>query len=241
MIEIRSLTAGYGKTPVLRDFSLTLEEGKIYALIGPSGCGKSTLLKVLCGIRPCAGGEILLAGQPWKNSDITVGYVPQNYGLLDWKTVEQNIFLPLVLARRGSSARPKDAMEVVEALGLGDLLRRYPAQISGGQKQRVALARAFICHPQILLMDEPFSALDAFTSVASQQLFLSIWKRFRVTTLFITHNTHEAAAVGQHILLMDQSHAISGRLENTAFGSADEAASLHMALAISKQFSGMVF
>ena len=251
MIEIRNLTAGYGKTPVLRDLSLSLDEGKIYALIGPSGCGKSTLLKVLCGIRPYEGGEILIGGQPWRNSNATVGYVPQNYGLLDWKTVGQNIFLPLELAGKkvsgkamsgkGADALPKGAWEIIESLGLGELLHRYPAEISGGQKQRTALARAFVSRPQILLMDEPFSALDAFTSVTSQRLFLSIWERFRVTTLFITHNTHEAAAVGQHVLLMDKhSRTIVGHLENTAFGREDEAASLGMALAISKQFAGVV-
>ena len=249
MIRIDNLTAGYDGKPVLRDFSLSLEEGKIYALIGPSGCGKTTLLQVLCGIREPERGAISFRERAWKEADVTVGYVPQNYGLLDWKTVEQNIYLPLALGRgkeKGSfgvsrSHAGPTPLSIIEALGLRDLLGRYPSEISGGQKQRVALARAFLCYPQVLLMDEPFSALDAFTSVASQRLFLSMWAQYRVTTLFITHNIHEAAAVGQHILLMDKdSHNIVEHFENTSFGQGDAAASAKMALEIGERFSGVV-
>lgn len=218
MIAITNLNAGYDANPVLKDFSLSLHKGTIYALIGPSGCGKSTLLRILCGIHRRYDGTIKHNGTPWEKADVAIGYVPQHYGLLQWKTVEQNIFLPLKVGKRKNASSPV-AEEVIETLGIAGLMKRFPKEISGGQKQRVALARAFIMQPDILLMDEPFSALDALTSQASQSLFLSLWQKWRTTTLFITHNMHEAIAVGQEILVMSkEAHAVTARLSNPCFG-----------------------
>ena len=219
MIVINNLQAGYDGAPVLENFSLKLDEGAIYALIGPSGCGKSTLLRILCGIHRRYTGSILHNGTPWEKANVAIGYVPQHYGLLEWKTVEQNIFLPLKVGKRKHASSPV-AEEVIETLGIAGLLKRFPKEISGGQKQRVALARAFIMQPDILLMDEPFSALDALTSQASQRLFLSLWQKWQTTTLFITHNMREAVAVGQEILVMSkEAHIITGQLTNPCFGS----------------------
>lgn len=223
MLEINKLCVRYGGKTVLGDLSLALQAGRIHALIGPSGCGKSTLLKVLCGIQPVSGGAVLYNGaalygcasltggpatQNAPNSPLPrIGYVPQNYGLLDWKTVEQNIFLPLHIGNtrlegRELSEAQNAAGEIIETLGLREVLGRYPRELSGGQQQRAALARAFILRPDLLLMDEPFSALDAFTSASSRALFLDLWRKHKVTTLLITHNMHEAAELGQTILLM---------------------------------------
>lgn len=242
MIRIKNLSAGYGQSRVLDNLSLALEAGEIYALIGPSGCGKSTLLKILCGILPPRGGSIEYKGRPVSGDNrMSIGYVPQNYGLLEWKTVRANIFLPLQIGRGRKDAQiPADAATVVEELGLDELLERYPSELSGGQKQRAALARAFISQPDLLLMDEPFSALDAFTAEASQALFLAIWQRRRITTLFITHSMVEAAALGTRVLLMEPVRRIIGAsLENPA-AAGSEAEKLAMAATLKECFREML-
>lgn len=218
MLSINDLQVFYGQSKVISDFSLSIKDGEIYSLIGPSGCGKSTLLKVLCGIQKSYQGEIVLDGKSVNPKDIRIGYVPQQYGLLDWKTVKDNIFLPSKLDKE--RILPQSEINyVINSLEIGDLLNRYPSQLSGGQKQRVALARAFISQPQLLLMDEPFSSLDTFTSEASQRLFLRLWEKYRITTLFITHNIHEAIAIGKHIVLMTKSPGrIVEEIENPLFG-----------------------
>lgn len=234
MLSITNLSAGYDASPVLQNFSLCLQKGTIYALIGPSGCGKSTLLRILCGIHPHYGGSITLNGIPWQKAQVSIGYVPQQYGLLEWKTIEDNIFLPLKVGRRKNASSPL-AQEVIETLGIKDLMNRYPKEISGGQKQRVALARAFIMQPDILLMDEPFSALDALTSEASQNLFLSLWKKWQITTLFITHNMYEALAVGQKILVMSrEAQTITAHLDNPCFGNRGHGATQELVRSITQ-------
>ena len=204
MFSIDNLTVKYGDTDALSNFSLDMEKGEIYSIIGPSGCGKSTLLKVLCGIIKDYKGQITLNGKPIDNKQLAIGYVPQQYGLLEWKTVKENIFLPYRLDKR-KALNNKEVEDVIHSLEIEDLMHRYPSQLSGGQKQRIALCRAFISRPDILLMDEPFSSLDTFTSNASQRLFVRLWEKYNVTTLFITHNIHEAVAIGKHIVLMSKS------------------------------------
>jgi NitT/TauT family transport system ATP-binding protein len=193
-----------------------MHEGEIYSLIGPSGCGKSTLLKILCGILPYSG-EILYQNKAFHPQNSAIGYVPQQYGLLDWKTIRQNILLPFKL-NKNKQQQSDEINDIIHSLEIEDLMNRYPSQLSGGQKQRVALARAFVSHPQILLMDEPFSSLDTFTSEASQRLFLRLWEKYKVTTLFITHNIHEAVSIGKHIILMGKSNGqIIDKIENPLF------------------------
>lgn len=216
MLSIKNLNSGYGTQPVLNNFSLEIKEGEIYSLIGPSGCGKSTLLKVLCGIQPYTG-EIKYQSKPFNTREISVGYVPQQYGLLDWKTVKQNIYLPFKLDQ-DKKEQTSEIQSIIESLEIEDLADRYPSQLSGGQKQRVALARAFVSRPQLLLMDEPFSSLDTFTSEASQRVFLRLWEKYKVTTLFITHNIHEAVSIGKHIVLMGKNNGqIIEELDNPLF------------------------
>lgn len=203
MLSIENLNVKYGDTEALNNFSLKIKDGEIYSLIGPSGCGKSTLLKVLCGIIKDYSGVIQFNNKSFTSRDISIGYVPQHYGLLEWKTVKDNIFLPFKL-NPSKILKSSEVDEVLYSLEIEDLRTRYPSQLSGGQKQRVALARAFISQPDILLMDEPFSSLDTFTSEASQRLFLRLWEKYKVTTLFITHNIHEAVSIGKHIILMSK-------------------------------------
>lgn len=236
MLEIKHLSVKYKDTIALNDLSLTMQEGEIYSLIGPSGCGKTTLLRVIGGILTDFSGNVSLNEKTLSPKEISIGYVPQQYGLLDWKGVKDNIFLPLKLKNMQES---KDADEIIRSLEIAHLLNRYPAQLSGGEKQRVALARAFVSQPQILLMDEPFSSLDTFTSQKSQQLFLRLWNKHKVTTLFITHNIHEAVAIGKHILLMEKNAGkIALEMENNYFDTADnEAEKIQFAASIIRKMN----
>jgi len=217
ILSIENLEVKYGETEALSDFSLTIKDGEIYSLIGPSGCGKSTLLKVLCGIMKEYKGRIVYGNKVFSPKEIAIGYVPQQYGLLEWKTVKENIFLPFRL-NKDRVLNEAEVNEIVSSLEIEDLHDRYPSQLSGGQKQRVALARAFVSQPDILLMDEPFSSLDTFTSEVSQKLFLRLWDKYKVTTLFITHNIHEAVSIGKHIIIMSKAPGkIIHSVENPLF------------------------
>ncbi len=204
MLEIAHLsvqyTTGRSITPVLADLSLSLPPGAIYTLIGPSGCGKSTLLHTLGGLLPPVAGSIRLNGLPLNPKRHTIGLVPQNYSLLAWKTVRENILLACRVRRQ--SYAPAFLSELLEVLALTPLLERYPAELSGGQRQRAAIARVFLLQPELLLMDEPFSALDALTRERLQKLFLHLWQKNPATTLFVTHSIEEAVYLGQKILLL---------------------------------------
>lgn len=203
-VSIHNLTVGFtGKgeyTVALRDFSLNLEDGHIYAVVGPSGSGKSTLLRVLAGLITDYTGEVRIDGVTPDPKHQSIGLVPQNYGLLPWKRVDANIFLPGNIKK--SHPDTLLANDIIDSLGLSDLLHRYPHELSGGQQQRVALARSFIQKPDLLLMDEPFAALDILSAEKSRELFRSVWNKHKVTTLFITHNLEEAVSLGSHIVLM---------------------------------------
>lgn len=203
-----------GKTEALKDFSLELADGDIYSVIGPSGSGKSTLLYVLSGIRTNYTGEVLINGKRPDPKHQSIGLVPQNYGLLPWKRVKENIFLPeRIKQQRATASSPNGklsvneahAQEIIHTLDLSELLHRYPHELSGGQQQRVALARSFIQKPDLLLMDEPFSALDALTAERSRKLFFDVWSKNPVTTLFITHNIDEAINIGKRVVLLSPS------------------------------------
>jgi len=208
VIEIKDLSVKYkGKKQevlALDRINLTVEQGDIFTIIGPSGCGKSTLLHVLSGIVKDYEGSVLINGSPVDPRKQRIGLILQDYGLLPWKNVYANIILGLKI-KRDPQILDEFNQHIVKQLGLENLLERYPGQLSGGQKQRVAIARAFIMKPDLLLMDEPFSALDAITREEMQELFLSIWKKYSVTTLFITHSVEEALYLGSKIAVLSAS------------------------------------
>ncbi|MCC8147192.1 MAG: ABC transporter ATP-binding protein [Bacteroidales bacterium] len=202
MLQIENISVRYGTTEVLKDILLPINKGEIYSVIGPSGSGKSTLLNVLCGVVKPYKGNILLNNEKLDPSRHNIALVPQQYGLLPWQKVEQNILLPLrIRGGQQTESFRNHFNDIIERLNLSDFLDRYPKELSGGQQQRVALARAFIQGPEVLLMDEPFSALDALTAERSQELFLDLWKKNKTTTLFTTHNVLEAVKMGKHIIV----------------------------------------
>lgn len=192
-----------GIVPVLDGFTLQIPKGERWVLIGPSGCGKSTLLLLIAGLIQPNEGRIQIDG-----SDITgprehTSLILQDYGLFPWKTVAENVALGLRVKGWRKSEAIRRALHVVERLGLGGLEHRYPRQLSGGQRQRVAVGRALTMEPDLLLMDEPFSSLDALTRESLQNLILEISSREQLTILLVTHSIEEAAFLGQRILVLD--------------------------------------
>ena len=205
-LSLHNVSVNFGTTLVLKDISFSLEKGKTLTIVGPSGCGKYTLLNVLSGIIKDYEGEIMMGSKELRSAEMTYGYVPQSFGLLAWKKVKDNIMLPATI-NKNIKIDEDEVNDVLTKLELKDLLNRYPSQLSGGQRQRVALARVFISHPDILLLDEPFSALDTLTADISRDLFLDLWRKYRPTTIFTTHNLSEAVKLGEHILLLNKQPA----------------------------------
>lgn len=204
----------------LGQMNLTLPEHGIYTVIGPSGSGKSTLLRAIAGLLPGYGGELLFNGKSVHDKDTLIGLVPQNYGLLPWKTVRDNIRIAMRITNSAGLDKEERETQIsywLTSMGIADLADRYPLSLSGGQQQRVAIARAFAIRPTILLLDEPFSALDAMTREALQQLFLDNWQAHPATTLFVTHDVEEAILLGQKIIMMAPAAQDSPEiLDNTA-------------------------
>lgn len=167
-------------------------------MVGPSGCGKTTLLSLIAGLLQPTQGDLAIDGKPVSPRRAGTALIMQEYGLLPWKTVRQNTALGLQI--RGLPQDPAD--QALAEVGLGDLGRRWPHQLSGGQRQRVAIARSLALQPDLLLMDEPFSALDALTREEMQALLLSIWQRRKTSIVLVTHSISEAVYLGQQILVL---------------------------------------
>ncbi|NLV20422.1 MAG: ABC transporter ATP-binding protein [Syntrophomonadaceae bacterium] len=220
MITIKDLSVKYGdqdkSVPVLDHINIEIGKGEIYTFIGPSGCGKSTFLYVLSGILRDYEGLVLVDGRPVDPKRQRIGLILQNYGLLPWKNVRQNIILGVKI--KGQPREEEYFTYILKQLGIEQLLDRYPKELSGGQQQRVAIARAFLLKPDILLMDEPFSALDAINREEMQALFLKIWQEHNVTTVFITHSVDEALYLGSKIIVFsDAPGKILGVYDNPCF------------------------
>lgn len=204
MIEVKDLTVNYNrendKIPALNNVSINIGTGDIYTFIGPSGCGKSTFLYVLSGILQDYTGSVRVNERPVNPRSQRIGLILQNYGLLPWKNVYDNTMLGVKI-KNDQVVLDDYGQYLLQRLGIDNLLDRYPKELSGGQQQRVAIARAFMLKPDLLLMDEPFSALDAITREELQELFLKIWKENNVTTVFITHSVDEALYLGSKIVV----------------------------------------
>lgn len=204
MLQLREAVLQYprpegGVQTVLDHMTLTIGQGERWALIGPSGCGKSSLLHVLAGLQPLTAGQVFYQEQPLLTPHGEISVILQEYGLFPWKTVEQNVALPLVLQKRPKAEIGQRTDQLLEQLQLTAHRKKYPAQLSGGQRQRIAIARALIGRPRVLLMDEPFSALDALTRETMQNIVLALCEEQQLTLVLVTHNIEEAIFLGQKI------------------------------------------
>lgn len=187
---------------VLEDVSLTVEAGQFVCIVGPSGCGKTTLLRMMGGLAEADHGRVTIGGTAVTGPDPRVAVVFQHFGLFPWKSVYRNVALPLQLARVGRAELDRRAGDAIAAVGLAGHERKYPAQLSGGMKQRAGLARALATAPDVLLMDEPFAAVDAQVREVLQEDLLALRDRLRQTIVFITHSIDEAITLGDRILVM---------------------------------------
>lgn len=188
----------------LRDINLEIHKGDFVSLVGPSGCGKSTLLRLISDLETPTEGTISIQGKTPREvrSQQKFGIVFQQPVLFDWRTVRKNIELPLEVTGESASKRRETADKMLEMVGLTEFANKYPSQLSGGMQQRVNIARAFASGPEILLMDEPFSALDEFTKESLQEFTLDIWDETRKTVIFVTHNIREAVYLSNHICVL---------------------------------------
>jgi NitT/TauT family transport system ATP-binding protein len=195
--------AGKGKEDervhALRDINLSIGDGEFVSLLGPSGCGKTTLLKALDGLVPIDHGEIRVNGKKITGPGRERAFVFQNFGLFPWRTVMQNVVFPLESAGRPKAEREDVAKHYIEMVGLTKFINHHPHELSGGMQQRVGIARALAVDPEILLMDEPFGALDAQTREVMQVELLQIWERTRKTAVFVTHSVDEAIFLSKRI------------------------------------------
>lgn len=186
----------------LTDVSFQVHRREFLSVIGPSGCGKSTLIRMVAGLESPTAGEIRLDGKVIRGPGPDRGMVFQGYTLFPWLTVKKNVMFGLKMAGHGGVEAEQDAMQWIQLVGLGKFADAYPHQLSGGMKQRVAIARALANRPRILLMDEPFGALDAQTRARMQAYLLQIWENVDVTILFITHDLEEAVYLSDRILVL---------------------------------------
>ncbi len=212
-IELKHLFKSFGgnggDTLVLEDVSLSLAAGEFLTIVGASGCGKSTLLRIIAGLETADSGAVLVGGQPIRGPGVDRAMVFQDYSLFPWLTVKQNILFSrrlaanshdnLALERGAEDAR---ALKLVSHVGLAAAQEAYPSQLSGGMRQRVAIARALMSKPSIILMDEPFGALDAQTREVMQDLVLSVVEEEGTTIVFVTHDVEEALYLGSRVVLM---------------------------------------
>ncbi|HGP1129089.1 TPA: taurine ABC transporter ATP-binding subunit [Klebsiella pneumoniae] len=202
MLQISHLSADYGGKPALADINLTLESGELLVVLGPSGCGKTTLLNLIAGFVPYQHGSITLEGQRVTGPGAERGVVFQNEGLLPWRNVQDNVALGLQLAGVDKAQRRQAAAQMLKKVGLEGAEKRFIWQLSGGQRQRVGIARALAANPQLLLLDEPFGALDDFTREQMQTLLLKLWHETGKQVLLITHDIEEAIFMATELVLL---------------------------------------
>jgi len=199
-----------GPLVALTDVSFGIEEGEFISLVGPSGCGKSTLLSILGGLEQKTDGELVLAGQHHDSPRRDIGMMFQTSVLFPWRTIRQNVRLPGEILGLNKKQQADRADELLDMVGLNGFGERYPSELSGGMRQRVALARLLAHDPRVLLMDEPFGALDEFTRETMNVELLRIWEKTKKTVVFVTHNIGEAVFLSDRIFVMTPR---PGRLE----------------------------
>jgi NitT/TauT family transport system ATP-binding protein len=201
----KSYSGPSGTTVALDGVDLEIERGSFVSIVGPSGCGKSTLLQIMAGLIPASAGTVMLEGRAVVAPPRAAIYVFQQYtrSLFPWKTVEKNVAYGLENRERlGSDSIRKRARELVHLVKLDGFEKHYPWQLSGGMQQRVAIARALACRPDVLLMDEPFSSVDALTRVGLQEMLLGLWRELGLTVVFVTHDVDEAIYLSTRVVAL---------------------------------------
>jgi NitT/TauT family transport system ATP-binding protein len=206
ILDVRKLTKHFGTGPdstvALDKISFTTHRREFLCVVGPSGCGKSTLVRILAGLEEQTAGDVFLLGKPVVGPGSDRGMVFQSYTLFPWLTVRKNVMFGLEVNGRGKFEAEQQAMQWLQLIGLEKFADAYPHQLSGGMKQRVAIVRALANQPRILLMDEPFGALDAQTRCRMQAHLLEIWRKIDITIVFITHDLEEAIFLADRILVL---------------------------------------
>ncbi|HEY1235446.1 MAG TPA: ABC transporter ATP-binding protein [Candidatus Binatia bacterium] len=210
LVEIQGVSKSFRKTvkentteiKALSDVSLSIRENEFVSIIGPSGCGKTTLLKMIDGLIPYDNGTIVIGGTPVTGPGPDRAVVFQSFALLPWRTVLANVEFSLELRQLSKEERTKTARDYLKRVGLADFENHYPHELSGGMQQRAGLARALAVNPAILLMDEPFGAVDAQTRQLLQEELLVLWQRERKTVVFVTHSMDEAVYLSDRVVVM---------------------------------------
>ena len=212
MIRLRGVRKTYaspaGPVEAVAGVSVDIAEGEFVSILGPSGCGKSTLLMMLAGLESVTAGSIEIGGQPHAGPRRDAGLVFQDATLLPWLTARENVLFPIRMMRLRQQDYVARAEELLAEVGLGDFMDKRPRELSGGMRQRVALCRSLIHEPSLLLMDEPFSALDAITRDEMALVLLDLWSRHRKTGIFITHSIREAVMLSDRVLVMTRRPAV---------------------------------
>lgn len=217
MIRIAGLGVDYGSEVALNDIHLHIKKNETCAVIGPSGCGKTTLLFALTGLIKPQRGTIKIGGEALSGIRRQTGIILQNTGLLPWKTVHQNVALGLIARGMDRTIIHQKVDAILSELGIVQHRDKYPAQLSGGQRQRAAIARTLVTDPDLLLLDEASSSLDAITREHIQNLILSLYKKRPMTIVLVTHSIEEAVFLGQRIVVMDKA-SIKHIIDNPYFG-----------------------
>ena len=205
-LEFADVTKSFGiaenRLTVLQDINLVIENGQFVSIIGESGCGKTTLLRIAAGLIRPASGDVVMDGTPVIRPRRDIGFVFQQSVLLEWRTVMENILLPVEIFRLKLSEYHPKALDLLDMMGLTDFESHYPVQLSGGMQQRVAIARALILEPSVLMMDEPFGALDAITREQMNTELLRIWNLSNTTAVFVTHDIAEAVYLSDRVVVL---------------------------------------
>ncbi len=219
MLEVSHVNKSFDQSFILKDITFQLRSDDTMVILGPSGCGKTTLLHLISGMEKCSSGSILVNNSPVQKPTPDISFILQNFGLLPWKTILQNVALGLKIQGLSKKQRNKIAQELLAEMGLNGREHEFPMVLSGGEQQRVAIARAYASNPKLMLMDEPFSSLDAITREKLQDTLLASWKSSSVPYLLVTHSVEEAVYLGKRIVILAGNPAETQEIfDNPGFG-----------------------